>query len=594
MRPPIWFLLAFTLSVSARAGDISVFVGPPGGAGCLRVFDEASVAPPIDPPALQGIRLLELDFAGRTALEELSAGGIRRFTDIPGAARVRLPGSHGSLYRYVRAEGTSSAAFGFMLVGADGSARSVFEVPAASDTSDPLIARVAVAPDGDAILVATRLACDGNLYEVDLATGGSIDLTSDRGPIALDGAGLLLQSSWGAAVYARGILRFDRSLHANARDIAFEDACTPSWFAKQIVASPNGRFAATIAGEDAAHSYAFVFDSQSSARCMSDEAGELSGAGYLPGARNGPWLAVSNDGHMCAWRTGDASALNRDLYLAIGSPSEGGAAQQITRDDLFDPTLDEVGLFQFRLGGSLFFAAGDPGGDGQALMRRMDLFRATPGAQLGDVDLFNLSQTSGDATPPFVHYGYLDPDRVIWVPDSQSFVLYASDYDGGSLMHVESDHGGTDEVMEEIAALDLIELVGGDILMATRAREDPDERGLLRMSTTLSGDPELVLPIAALAHVVHPTVGPDGALAFVVREGTDESLWRLLPGSGEVVLMTDRPLTYGPTLGFTSGGCLAMSAEVPGGATVFMCWSAEGLLRIVQTQSVQGFVLPGN
>src|SRR5688500_14934865 len=110
-------LLAPTL---ARAGGVAVFEGPPGGVGSVVVYDEQAGAPIASDPALAGVRLLSIDFPGRTELEALLPTRPRHRADVPGASRLALPNGQGSLYRFERASSAGGAVFGFLHVGRDG------------------------------------------------------------------------------------------------------------------------------------------------------------------------------------------------------------------------------------------------------------------------------------------------------------------------------------------------------------------------------------------------------------------------------------------------------------------------------------------
>ncbi|MBK7877653.1 MAG: hypothetical protein IPJ77_18350 [Planctomycetes bacterium] len=155
MQPFTRLVALLAVAAPAWGSSFSVFVGPPGGVGFVRVYDESGVIPAIDLPELTDIRLVDLDLSSRAALEVVSDARARLRDDVPGASRLSLPNGSGSLYHFVRAAGTSRETWGFFVVGADRIARVVIELPAVVPGIDPFNARIAVAPDGLGLLVAT-------------------------------------------------------------------------------------------------------------------------------------------------------------------------------------------------------------------------------------------------------------------------------------------------------------------------------------------------------------------------------------------------------------------------------------------------------
>lgn len=582
------------LAPRAAAGSISIFVGPPGGVGSVRVFDELGAAPAYDAAGLESIRLLAFDVAGRAALELVDDQASRRFEDAPGAARARLAGGRGSLYHFVRGEGAPEAVFGWFLVAGDGAARVLLELPANAWGHDPFLYRVAIARDGSGFLAATRFEDGGDLYEVDVASGSVAARTAALAPFDFGADGLLLARDFGAAVHASGILRFDRCGCSDASPVEFAAPAAPAWFARELVASSNGAFAVTIAGAGAYAAHPFVLGASGPALCFCDTPTAMSGAGSLPYAEDGPWLAVSDDGALCAWRVGLGHAYSNELYLASApQPGAPAAAEHLTRDELFHPYLDEVGVFVFTPARQLLFAAGDAGADG-SLLQRADLFRATVDPATGVTTVRNLSQTSGELAPPFLNYAQLAPQRIAWSPSANACMLAAPVPAGGRLLRVPAAGGSVDELLEGVTALDMLELAGDDLLLAVRTLDEPEERGIHTLPADLDEDPDLVLPLSAAARVARSTVGPDRSCVFVTTQNGSEYLWRLPTGEHAVPrLLTSRALTLGPTFAWTSGGAIALTVGAPGSAALVLLWSASGAVRRITTAGPGGHVLPG-
>src|SRR5215510_11253453 len=127
--------------ICSLSAQISFFEGSPGRAGNVIVVG-AAVERPLE---LQGVVLLPIECVGRTQLSELLDDQTRRRADVPGAARLLLPKEQGSLYKYRCDSQPGLTTYGYFVVGSDGVARGVFEIPAAGPpgNDDPLPNRVA-------------------------------------------------------------------------------------------------------------------------------------------------------------------------------------------------------------------------------------------------------------------------------------------------------------------------------------------------------------------------------------------------------------------------------------------------------------------
>jgi len=314
---------------------------------------------PFTPPELAGITLEPLDFNGRTDLSSLAPESPRLRADVPGANRVELPAHSGSLYRYSRAvPGGPGLRHGLFVVDASAAARPLFEMQGvgANLAAVPFLTRVALAPDGSRVLVATKQSAGGDLFEIDVASGNSINRTSSLAPQRFAPAGLQLGPSWGIAATATGVLRFDLSNASDAQALTFGGA-VPAWFSGEVVLSSNGEHAATIAGDAFDSAYTFAFDLAGDALQVSTQPAWLSGAGFLPEASHGPYLAISDDGSQCAWRTEGAT---REAFVARVPAAQPAVEEQVTADANYMDTLDEIGQFFFgRLSTRLSIAVGE-------------------------------------------------------------------------------------------------------------------------------------------------------------------------------------------------------------------------------------------
>src|SRR5262245_27825067 len=121
MNPPrrfFWSVLAMAMAGVASA-QATVFRGPPGLKGDVLVFP-APEATPSHPAELQGIVLLPVDAAGRSAFRKFQPDQPHLVSDLPLASRILLPQNQGSLYRYRRDRKGGGADFGYFMVHANG------------------------------------------------------------------------------------------------------------------------------------------------------------------------------------------------------------------------------------------------------------------------------------------------------------------------------------------------------------------------------------------------------------------------------------------------------------------------------------------
>ena len=577
-------LTLFLASLPALTGGVTLFQGPPGGVGNVLVIDPSGASAPQSPALLQQIRLLPIDFNGRTELEELAPGRPRYRPDVPLASRLELPQGQGSLYRYVRADPSAPDRFGFLLVDAAGDARSIFEIDGTGTGGaiDPFVERIAVAPAGDAFLAATRLAAGGDLYEVGL--GGSVKLRSQGlAPLELSKAGLALHDAWGIAAGPAGVLRFDRAQPGDAQGVAFP-APAPTWFSGEVVLSPSGSFAATTGGSAPAAAFAFAFAPSGAAARVTSQALPLSGAGFLPESLHGPYLAISDDGTACAWRT---EGITREAWLARVQQS----TVHVTGNAHYDDTLDEVGQVRFKPTPNdrvLMMAVGERSKTGPPVIEGLDFYDVSLNAA-GQPQFANLSLTNGSAQPPYPPSD-LDPEFLRWIPATGELWLHNSDSGGGDLLAVKPT-GGIATLIANVKEVDMIEPAGPGFAASLRRSTGNKDRQVFTFASPTSA-PVLVHTVPDLHLFQRPASRPDGWFAFVEVLPTSELLWRVKVTGGGVQLLTSRPLFYGPALDFLPSGELAFNAGGPS-PSVFGLWPTPGLPKRLPIPPSQGFVMPG-
>ena len=585
-------LLAPTL---ARAGGVAVFEGPPGGVGSVVVYDEQSGAPIASDPALAGVRLLSIDFTGRTELEALLPTRPRHRADVSGASRLALPNGQGSLYRFERASSAGGAVFGCLHVGRDGTARAVLERAGdgATGTSDPFVGRVSVSPNGDAFLCATRAGAGGDLLEVGLAPGAPVvDRTAGIPPQRFSANGLALTASAGIGASARGVWRYDRAVGGDASAVSFAPD-GPTYFSGELVTSRNGLWAATTAGSAADALHVYAFDAGMVARRATTAPGVISGIGSEPESQDGPHLAVSDDGALCAWRTEDG--VSREAFSARTQPAAGEQPEHLTRDELFLETLDEVGGFIFRPARRLLIAVGEQEIVGQDQLGRTDFFEVTH--HDGAAPTFeNLSLSSGDATAPFFGIPQVEPRGKTLLPDESGFLFHNEQGNNNPVHLVRFGQTGASVLLPAVHDLDLVDLAGRHMLFSIESGLGNEPQELYRWSWAAGGAPALVASGPSETQYVRTAPRRDGWVAFVTRApfGAGEWLDRVHLPSGAADELEPAASFFGPAVGVTALGSYAYSRGAVGAPATFATWPLDGSAPVVlAAPATPGQILPG-
>lgn len=344
-----------------------------------------------------GLQLLPLDFVGRTELTEQTLVSPRLRLDVPAAARVVLPGGYGTVYRYRR----GGAVFGFLHVDASGHPRAVLERPAGPGGADPFVPFIGVAPEGRALLTATRPFAGGDLVEVDLEAGTEHVRTSSVPPLDFGIDGLWLGETFGFGVASTGVWRFARTPNAEADPVPVPSG-PPAFWTGAAMMSPRRTFAVAVAGPNVNETRPYVFGAFGPARPATTTNMKLSGAGFAHETTFGPFLAVTDDGSLAGWRVDDVVAPNGQLSneVFLGRPAATSQSVAVTGDTYLIDTLTEVGrVFASAVGGISYFA-GEDNDPSEGGLESADLFEAMLSTG-GVVAVRNVSLTSGQTVPPF-------------------------------------------------------------------------------------------------------------------------------------------------------------------------------------------------
>jgi len=586
---------ALLVLVTTAPADVTIFEETSPGTGNVVVYDETGVSPSVRPPELQGIQLLALDFVGRTHLEELLPEKPRLREDIPGAARILLPAGQGSLYRFRRDEG-GGAVFGFFLVGADGAARSLWELPGTGTlgVEDPIATRVAIDPAGTGFLVGTTIAAGGNLVEMS-DDGTVIDRTPAFGPLGFQVGGVTLLSGWGVGLTGSAVLRFGREGGGSASGVRFPGAAPPAFFEGSLVASANGKRMAFVAGDAPTAAHVWVIAPAGSAKQVTTSPAQLSGAGFLPDHPAGPTLALSPDGKTCAWRTEGASReCHVQLVRTTLQPSF-----QITADARFTDTLDDTGVLAFISAHVLILMVGEQGGFGD--IEGGDFYRLEMGGHARFVvgagstaSLSNLSGTSGDMLVPFLSQGEIDTELGLQRIPGTSSILVPLEQSGGtgSLHRFDWRLGSFETLVTDVHSVEFVQSAGDHLILGLRRSLADDRRELYRLPAARGSVPGLLTSFPADTEFGRCASRLDGTVAFVTQQGLDEWAGRVHLPTGTSELLSNQPQTYGPAQGFAPDGSLVTTIVLLNGNSLFVVWHHAGTESFL-TQPVPGYLLPG-
>lgn len=587
-------LALIALSGMVRAwGGVAVFEGPPGGVGDVRVYDEQSGVLLAAPTELQSIRLLPIDFTGRTQLTQLLPRQARLRSDIPGASRILLPAGRGSLYRYARDLAGGGSTFGFMHIPRDGGARTLVEITGSGPLGlvDPFVTRIAVAPAGDAFLAASTREAGGNLLEIAIdGPPSTIDRTANIPPETFSNAGLGLADGFGVGVGSRRVLRFTRSSGAQASDLSFAPDPAPAFFSGQVVFSRSSTWAATTAGADATHLHMYAFSGSGALLRATDTPAPLSIAGFEPEATDGPFLAVSDDGETCAWRTEGAT---RECYVAHTQALPGEQPQHLTSTQFLD-TVDEIGLFYFRVTGQLIMGVGATPAGTVNTMEKMDLYQVTLPAGGTQASIVNFSLTSGDAAPPFLHISQIKPEALTLLPDESHVIYFDGDSNDGVIATASTGQSGSTPLLTNVKSLDLLDSTGRFLMLSIRRSDGAKPQELYRMPVSIASPPALILSLPDGTQFSRAAPRRDGWMGFVVVDpGGNESLMRAHLGSGALQSYASTASAFGPSVFVTQLGSIAFSEGTSAAPAAFFTWPMSGPALPLSAPATPGQVLPG-
>ncbi|MDZ4774158.1 MAG: hypothetical protein SGI72_13595 [Planctomycetota bacterium] len=558
-------LLAWSATAQER---VAVFEGAGGGVGSIALYDAASGVHVASPVEFANLAWIPFDFAGRTELDEFSPTRPRRFTDVAGASRLRLQHGIGSLYHFARAAADGSASYGYLLIAPTGRPRILFERAGVGTGAgrNPFLSLIAVAPDGASFLAATQGEAGGNLFEIaTIDTPSIVDRTANLPPARIYPSSLALGFASGFAVTNFGVLRFDRASALDAAFIPFGADLPPTWFSGQLVQSNDTSHVVFTAGTafDALHVYSA--GASGDARRATVTPGVVGPAGSAADGASGPWLAVSDDGVWCAWRTSIGVTHECMVSRAVGVPTP---ALQLSADANFLDTLDEVALFAFRGPSRLLFAVGEqnPGGP----PGKLDLFAADL-APASAPQISNLTQTSGQATAPFTVAPVLKPGRAVFLPDRSGIVIHDDAGQQGQIYVWRDGQPGLQLVLAPLKDLLDIDFGGPGAVFAVR--RDNGVHSLYRTDSAFNSAPILVASSTNGTTYSGLRARSDGWTAFVEKTAVGETLKRVDSLSGAIQTLSGGPALFGAAIGWSGSGRL-LATRIQNGVSSHIAWTS--------------------
>ncbi|MEY2745637.1 MAG: hypothetical protein RL112_679 [Planctomycetota bacterium] len=400
-------------------GGVVVFQGPAGGAGRVVVLDETTgVASPVA-PAFQAIELLPIEAAQRATLTEWLPQSPRLGRNLGTATHIILPLGRGAVYHHRRVA-EDGVRYGYFLVRASGAVSLLHEQPALVGGGDPYFSKLAVSPDGAHVLAATRQAAGGDLYEIGL-DGAVENRTALAPPLRIGSDSLHLGTTFGAVATGRGFVRFARASGAQVSLVPYAPGEGQPLHFNALAASLDGAHCVGIAGASAQQAWPYVFGATGPAHRAASQPSTFTGAGFQPESASGPHLAVSNDGTQVVWRSVVPTAFATSGEAMLAPQGQSAPTQQVSGDAYVIDTLDEVGLFGFRIDGTLLVAIGEATPIGEVSLQKADLYAVTQGPS--GPQFQNLSASSGDTNVPFLGVPDWDIAGAHLLPDGSGWMV---------------------------------------------------------------------------------------------------------------------------------------------------------------------------
>lgn len=507
-----------------------------------------------------------LELSGATLLPVKLAGVARRdryrsdrptLSDQGPVSHVRLP-LGGSLYLISRAGET-----GVLHVDPSGIASVALSLP---DAGEPALQPwFAVASDGSHALVASSLAAGGDVLLLDLLGGApSRSLAGALAPLNVDGLSLRV-SAQRAYFVANGTL-YGANLSAGTPAASIDLGQPGSSALPETAMSDDGLCVGVVTENVLGNRHIVVVDGAFASVTATTAAADYDTPNY--DNPFGPWLALSDDGGLVAYR---GTVIDKELFIReVATPTP---ATQVTDDPNFVDTMDNVGILGFILPGVLTFFAGElNAGPPQGALDSADMYMASVGAG-GSISLTNLSMTSGVGDTPF-QPGNLELIDVVTDPRGERLlVVIDPDFGDAELLSLPTDgSGGITSLLPGLLVPPSFAGAGESLLLTSKPELglDTTEIHLLRPV----GAPVALQLLATapggviLDRFAHDRLGLRAAFVAGIVPGIELPVTVDL-ASGLLLPVWLPPTAIAPSLAFTPAGRLALGIGNPGGPYLF-------------------------
>jgi hypothetical protein len=330
------------------------------------------------------------------------------------APHIRLP-QGGSLYRL-----SLGGATALVQITTEGEVRTLVSVPEMGGIPS-LLESISVSGTGITGLVASTQAAGGDVFSVDLTgTRSTRVLTQSSAPLDVEPQSLRVTDR-SAFLVSEGV--FYRCPDPFFGLLSAVNLGVPGMLLPEPVVCELGTRAAVVVEESLGQRWIVIVPRFGSPFLGTPESGDYWTAGYDHPL--GPWLSLSMDGQVLAYFENIGpyhGGLAMELF--VQDMTQPGPAQHVTQTPDFPVYIDSVGVLGFTHNRALIFFAGDE-----------TLSGVQSGTAMGFGDMFlmdfngpqpvphNLTNTSGDATPPFLTPGTLNFTEALLDPMGDRFLL---------------------------------------------------------------------------------------------------------------------------------------------------------------------------
>ena len=554
------------VAIQAQTMPLALADGSASNSFTLWAYDEttASVS-----QSLQGIEFLPLDLAGYAPVDRLRLDRPGLADEHGVALYVRLPGG-GSLYRVGTSAGT-----GLLVLSPEGSWSLPLVVPDAVDGTPGLLETIHVSTDGTFALVATDLSQGGDVIVVDLKTGGApAVLTSAMSPLSVNEDSLRVSPGGAWFVADDVLMRADLTVAPIATPVDFSSVGLPGVPVQpELALAPFGDVVALIVGDDSDAWQIVTVPAAGLPSLITDTPSNYDLPRYDHAL--GPWLALSPDGSMVAYR----KVIGTSIELYVREVDASLPELHLTAAPVFPAYIDIVGVLAFNFDRILCFFSGDLTLSG---LQTADTIGAGEmyAADLtspGQVTFYNVSLTNGQTVAPFTNLSTLYFSEVVFDPTGMNFLMSGPLADGQELLSTFRVYpvqagGGVSTLLSAIEEQPELLSVGDQVLVTFKPDQDllppPSSDGSADIDLELS----LLVPGTGSTLALSPLLSvPDGInldrytldrngtwLAMVATVDVGLELPVLVHAASGLALLPTWPLLseVTPAIAFSSSGNL--------------------------------------